>query len=64
MLISKNGHPLVKPQSHLAEYLFPIVHDRDKFNNHEQSETNRNDDNAMCDYISECLRMYFRLYED
>ena len=53
MLISKNGHPLVKPRSHLAEYLFPIVHDRDKFNNHEQSETNRNDDNAMCDYISE-----------
>ena len=29
---------------------FPIVHDRDKISNHEQSETNRNDENAMCDY--------------
>ena len=29
-----------------------------------QSETNRNDGNAMCDYLSEYLRMCFRLYED
>ena len=32
---------------------FPIVHDRDKFSNREQSETNGNDENAMCDYSSE-----------
>ena len=32
--------------------VFPIVHDRDKFSNREQSETNRNDENAMCDYFS------------
>ena len=44
--------------------IFPIVHDRDKFSNREQSETNRNDVNAMCDYLSEYLRMRFRLYED
>ena len=33
----------------LAEYFPPIVHDRDKFSNREQSETNRNDENAMCE---------------
>ena len=44
--------------------IFPIFHDRDKFSNREQSETNRNDENAMCDYFSEYLRMFFRLYED
>ena len=42
----------------------PIVHDRDKFSNRKQSETNRIDENAMCDYISEYLRMSFCLYED
>ena len=36
--------------------IFPIVHDRDKFSDREQSETNRNDENAMCNL--------FRLYED
>ena len=30
----------------------------------EQSETNRNDDNAICDNLSEYLRKCFRLYED
>ena len=29
-----------------------------------RSETNRNNENAMCDYLSEYLRMCFRLYED
>ena len=27
--------------------IFPIVHDRDECSNREQSETNRNDENAM-----------------
>ena len=58
------GIETVKPRSHLAEYFLPIVHDRDKFSNREQSETNRNDENAMCDYLSEYIRMCFRLYED
>ena len=43
---------------------FPIVHDRDKFSNHEQSETNRNAENAMGNYLSEYLRKCFRLYEN
>ena len=30
----------------------PIVNDRDKFSNRKQSETNRNDEIAMCDYLS------------
>ena len=34
---------------------------RVKFSDRGQSETNRNDENAMCDYFSEFLRMYFRL---
>ena len=54
----------LKTQSHLAEYFFPIVHDRDKFSNREQSERNWNDENAMCDYLSKYLRMCFLLYED
>ena len=58
------GIETVKPRSHLAEYFFPIVHNRDKFSNREQSETNRNDENAMCGYLSEYIRMCFRLYED
>ena len=37
----------IKPRSHLAEYFFPIVYDREKFSNLEQSETNRNDENAI-----------------
>ena len=44
--------------------IFPIVHVSDKFSNREQYETDRNDENAMCDYLSEYLRMCFRLYED
>ena len=48
----------------LGRIFFPIVHDSDKFSNREQSETNQNDENAMCDYLSEYLRMCFRLYED
>ena len=44
--------------------IFTIVQDRNKFSNREQSETNRNDGYAMCDYSSEYLRMCFRLYED
>ena len=43
---------------------FPIVDNRDKFRNREQSETNRNDKSAMCDYLSDYLRMCFRLYEN
>ena len=35
----------IKPRSHLDEYLFPIVQDRDKFS--EQYETNRNDEYAI-----------------
>ena len=34
------------------------------FSNREQSETNRNDENAMFDYLAEYLRMCFRLYVD
>ena len=41
--------------------IFPIVHDRDRFSNREQSGTNRSDENAMCD---EYLRMCFRINED
>ena len=48
----------------LSRIYFPIVHDRDKFSNREQSETNWNNENAMCDYLSEYLRMRFRLYDD
>ena len=48
----------------LGPIFFPIVHDRDKFSNREQSETNQNDENAMCDYSSEYSRMGFRLYVD
>ena len=48
----------------LGRMFFPIAHDRDKFRNLKQSETNRNDENAMCDYLSEYLRMCFRLYGD
>ena len=55
--IAKNPVPLDR-------IFFRIVHERDKFSNREQSETNRNDENATCDYLSEYLRMCFRLYED
>ena len=48
----------------LGRIFFPIVHDRDKFSNREQSETNRYDENAMCDHLSEYLRMCFRLYKE
>ena len=44
--------------------IVPIVNDRDKCSNRGQSQTNRNDENVMCDYLSEYLRMCFRLYED
>ena len=49
----------VKRRSHWAGYFFLIIYDRDRFTNREQSETNRNDENAMCDYLSEYLRMCF-----
>ena len=62
-LSSAVGHISTKPRSHLAQ-IFPIVHDRDKFSDREQSETNQNDENAMCYYLSEYLRMCFQLYED
>ena len=48
----------------LVRIMSPIVRDRDKFNNREQSETNRKDENSMCDYSSEYLRMCFRLDEE
>ena len=51
----------LKPRFHLAEWFFSIVYDQGKFSNRKQSETNRNDENAMCDYFSEYLRMCFRL---
>ena len=54
---------LLKPWSHLAEYIFRLF-TRDKFSNREQSETNWNDENAMYDYLSEYLPKWFRLYED
>ena len=53
----------LKHRSHLPEF-FPIVHKIDKFSNREQSETDQNDENRMCDYSSEYLRVCFRLYED
>ena len=49
---------------HTWPIFFLIVHDRDKISNREQSETNRNDENAMCDHLSEYMRLCFRLYED
>ena len=54
----------LKPWSHLAEYIFRLFTIRDKFGYRKQSETNRNDENALCDYSSEYLRVCFRLYED
>ena len=48
----------------LGRIFFPIVHDRDEFSNRKQSETNLIDEKAMCDYLSEYLRMCFRLYGD
>ena len=54
----------LKPRSHFAEYVFAIVHDRDKFINREQSETNQNDEIATYDYLSEYIRMCFRLHKD
>ena len=44
---------LIKHRSYLAKYFFPIVYNKDKFSNREQSGTNRNDENAMCDYLPE-----------
>ena len=44
--------------------IFPIVCDGDNFSNREQYETNWNNENAACDYLSKYLRMFFRLYED
>ena len=55
---------IVKPPVPLGQTFFPIAHDGDKVSNREQSEINRNDENSMCDYLSEYLRMCFRLYED
>ena len=50
----------IKSRFHLAECcFFSIVYDQGKFSNREQSETNRNDENAMCEYFSEYLRMCF-----
>ena len=46
----------------LGRICFPIIHDRDKFSNREQSEPNRNDGNALCDYLYEYIRMGFQLY--
>ena len=54
----------LKPRPTWPNICFQIVHNRDKFNNRKQSETNWNDENAMRDYLSENLRMCFRLYED
>ena len=51
----------IKPRSQI---FFPIVHDRDKFSNCKQSETNRSDENAMCDYFSEYLQMCIRLHDN
>ena len=47
----------------LCRICFPNVHDIHESCNREQSETNRNDGNEMCDYLSECLQMCFRLFE-
>ena len=52
--ISNLPHP--KAQVPLGRIFFPIVYNRDKFRNREQSETNRNDECAMCDCLSEYLR--------
>ena len=54
----------MKSPSPIWPNIFPIVHDRDKLSNRKQSETNRNDENPMCNYLFEYLRMCFRLYED
>ena len=34
------------------------------FSDREQSKTNRNDENATYDYLSEYLQMCFQIYED
>ena len=61
---ANNGVNLVTSRKINTRLARPIGHDRDKFSNRKQSETNRNDENATCDYLSEYLRMCFRLYED
>ena len=57
-------HLAVKAPVPLGRIFFLVVRDRDKFSNREHSETNRNNENVMCDYLSEYLRMCFRLYKD
>ena len=48
--------------------IFQIVHDRDKFSNREQAATNRNDENATCDYIYpniyECVSGDMNIHHD
>ena len=55
---------LAKAVVPLGRIFFPHVHDRGKFGNRKQSETNRIDEKATCDYLCEYLRMCFRLYGD
>ena len=49
----KEPYDKSKAAVQLGRIFCPIVIDRDKFSNREQSENNRNDGNAMCDYLSE-----------
>ena len=55
---------LAKAAVPLGRIFFPLVHDRGKFGKCKQCETNRIDEKAMCDYLSEYLRMCFRLFGD
>ena len=51
----------------LGRIFFPIDHHRGIFCNREQSDTNRNDENAVYDYLSECLQRvskYMKIHHD
>ena len=64
LIIPEKGQFRIEPWSHLTEFsrLFTIEINSAIANN--LKPCNRNDENAMCDYLSEYLRMCFRLYED
>ena len=62
--LSSESNTYPKAPVPLGRIIFSRSFTIEKFSNREQSETNRNDENAMCDFLSEYLRMCCRLYED
>ena len=49
----------LKLRSQLAEYFSRLFTIEKKFNNHKKSETNRNDENATCDYFIRIITNMF-----